>query len=133
MKKLILLTLFLASCTSNSNWTVLFDGEKVNGLRGYRQIHFSGEKKIVINAESRTIFWENTYIILGSAAFIDIGYIWKDIDIDIWNPKRSIGFGLRFSSPKLSGFQVYRLDLAFPLDRENRSKPVISYAVGQAF
>ena len=71
--------------------------------------------------------------ILGSAAFIDIGYIWKDIDIDIWNPKRSIGFGLRFSSPKLSGFQVYRLDLAFPLDRENRSKPVISYAVGQAF
>ena len=103
------------------------------GLRGYRQIHFSGEKKIVINAESRTVFWENTYIILGSAAFIDIGYIWKDIDIDIWNPKRSIGFGLRFSSPKLSGFQVYRLDLAFPLDRENRSKPVISYAVGQAF
>jgi len=103
------------------------------GLRGYRQIHFSGEKKIVINAESRTVFWENTYIILGSAAFIDIGYIWKDIDIDIWDPKRSIGFGLRFSSPKLSGFQVYRLDLAFPLDRENRSKPVISYAVGQAF
>ena len=105
----------------------------LHGLRGYRQIHFSGEKKIVINAESRTVFWENTYIILGSAAFIDIGYIWKDIDIDIWNPKRSIGFGLRFSSPKLSGFQVYRLDLAFPLDRENRSKPVISYAVGQAF
>ena len=103
------------------------------GLRGYRQIHFSGEKKIVINAESRTVFWENTYIILGSAAFIDIGYIWKDIDIDIWDPKRSIGFGLRFSSPKLSGFQVYRLDLAFPLDRGNRSKPVISYAVGQAF
>ena len=103
------------------------------GLRGYRQIHFSGEKKIVINAESRTVFWENTYIILGSAAFIDIGYIWKDIDIDIWDPKRSIGFGLRFSSPKLSGFQVYRLDLAFPLDRENRSKPIISYAVGQAF
>ena len=105
----------------------------LHGLRGYRQIHFSGEKKIVINAESRTVFWENTYIILGSAAFIDIGYIWKDIDIDIWDPKRSIGFGLRFSSPKLSGFQVYRLDLAFPLDRENRSKPVISYAVGQAF
>ena len=103
------------------------------GLRGYRQIHFSGEKKIVINAESRTVFWESTYIILGSAAFIDIGYIWKDIDIDIWDPKRSIGFGLRFSSPKLSGFQVYRLDLAFPLDRENRSKPIISYAVGQAF
>ena len=105
----------------------------LHGLRGYRQIHFSGEKSIVINAESRTIFLENAYIILGSAAFIDIGYIWKDTAIDIQDPKRSIGFGLRFSSPKLNGFQVYRLDLAFPLDRKNHSNPVISYAVGQAF
>ena len=47
MKKLILLTLFLASCTSNSNWTVLFDGEKVNGLRGYRQTALPDSWEIV--------------------------------------------------------------------------------------
>ena len=105
----------------------------LHGLRGYRQVHFSGEKRIVINAESRTVFWEGSYIILGAAAFMDIGYIWENTDINIRAPKRSVGLGLRFSSPKLNGFQVYRLDLAFPLDRKNQSKPVISYAVGQAF
>tara|TARA_B100001750_G_scaffold241884_1_gene254253 strand:- start:6169 stop:6816 length:648 start_codon:yes stop_codon:yes gene_type:complete len=47
MKKLTLLTLFLASCTSNSNWTVLFDGEKVNGLRGYRQTALPDSWEIV--------------------------------------------------------------------------------------
>ena len=105
----------------------------LHGLRGYRQVHFSGEKRIVINVESRTVFWEGSHIIFGAVAFIDIGYIWKDIDINIQDPKRSVGLGLRFSSPKLNGFQVYRLDLAFPLDREGQSKPVINYAMGHAF
>ena len=27
----------MSSCSTDSNWTVLFDGETVNGLRGYRQ------------------------------------------------------------------------------------------------
>lgn len=39
MKKLILIltSILMSSCSTDSNWTVLFDGETVNGLRGYRQ------------------------------------------------------------------------------------------------
>jgi hypothetical protein len=35
--RLIFIIFFMISCTSNAEWTVLFDGEKVNGLRGYKQ------------------------------------------------------------------------------------------------
>lgn len=39
MKKLILIlaSIFMSSCSTDSNWTILFDGETVKGLRGYRQ------------------------------------------------------------------------------------------------
>ncbi len=38
MKKwsLILMSLVITGCASETGWTVLFDGETVNGLRGYR-------------------------------------------------------------------------------------------------
>ena len=43
MKKLtsIILIIIFASCSSNkSEWLVLFDGESVSGLRGYRMDAF---------------------------------------------------------------------------------------------
>ena len=39
MKKLVLIlaSLLMSSCSTNSNWAILFDGQTVNGLRGYHQ------------------------------------------------------------------------------------------------
>jgi hypothetical protein len=39
MKKIIILlaTILMNSCSTSSEWTVLFDGQAVKGLRGYRQ------------------------------------------------------------------------------------------------
>ena len=106
-----------------------------SGLRGYDPRQFSGTKRIRVNLESRTIFWEHTLIVVGSAIFADIGYIWERETFEVGPPKRSVGFGLRLGFPKLSGSRVYRADLAYPLDGPEKLSliPVFTYAIGHAF
>ncbi len=106
-----------------------------SGLRGYDPRQFSGTKRIRLNLESRTIFWEHPLIVVGSAIFADVGYIWTGDAVDIGTPKRSVGFGLRLGLPKLSGSRVYRADLAYPLDGPEKPSliPVFTYAIGHAF
>ena len=112
---------------------VILGGE--NGLRGYSTREFSGEKMIRLNIESRKIFWEHSLVVVGSAVFADVGYIWNGEGLDLGDPKRSVGFGLRAGLPKLGGSRVYRLDVAYPLDGAEVSllKPVFSYAIGHVF
>ena len=106
-----------------------------SGLRGYDPRQFSGTKRIRLNLESRTIFWEHPLVVIGSAIFADVGYIWTGEASDIGIPKRSVGFGLRLGLPKLSGSRVYRADLAYPLDGPEKPSlmPVFTYAIGHAF
>ena len=106
-----------------------------SGLRGYDPRQFSGTKRIRLNLESRTIFWEHSLIVIGSAIFADVGYIWTGDTSDIGIPRRSVGFGLRLGLPKLSGSRVYRADLAYPLDGSEKPSliPVFTYAIGHAF
>ena len=106
-----------------------------SGLRGYDPRQFSGTKRIRLNLESRTIFWEHSLVVVGSAIFADIGYIWEGDTFDVGAPKRSVGFGLRLGLPKLSGSRVYRADLAYPLDGPGKPSriPVFTYAIGHAF
>ena len=112
-----------------------------NGLRGYSSWAFSGEKRLLLNLESRTIFRGGifkkieTLIVLGSTIFADVGYVWNGTAFNLRAPKRSIGFGLRFSLPKLTESRVYRLDLAYPLDATGKSssKPVVTYGIGHVF
>ena len=106
-----------------------------SGLRGYDPRQFSGTKRIRLNLESRTIFWEHSLIVIGSAIFADVGYIWTGDTSDIGIPRRSVGFGLRLGLPKLSGSRVYRADLAYPLDGPEKPSliPVFTYAIGHAF
>ncbi len=107
----------------------------LNGLRGYETRQFSGEKMIVLNVESRAVFWEHSLIVVGGVLFADIGYVWNGEAFDLRDAKRSIGFGLRFSIPKLTESRVYRIDFAYPLDTagELSFKPVITSAIGHAF
>ena len=106
-----------------------------SGIRGYDPWQFNGTKRIRLNLESRTIFKEHTLIVIGSAIFADIGYIWEGDAFDVGTPKRSVGFGLRLGLPKLSGSRVYRADLAYPLDGPEKPSliPVFTYAIGHAF
>jgi len=43
----LFITLFIIGCSSNNDWTVLFDGERVTGLRGYKQVGFPNSWEIV--------------------------------------------------------------------------------------
>ncbi len=106
-----------------------------SGLRGYDPRQFSGTKRIRLNLESRMIFWEHSLVVIGSAIFADVGYIWEGDTSDVGIPKRSVGFGLRLGLPKLSGSRVYRADLAYPLDGPEKPSliPVFTYAIGHAF
>ncbi len=49
MKKVFTLftTILISSCAINSEWTVLFDGETVKGLRGYRQTEMPDSWEVV--------------------------------------------------------------------------------------
>jgi hypothetical protein len=55
MKKIILLLLLFSGCSSNPEWIVLFDGEKVNGLRGFKQSGFPSDDWTIVNGELKTI------------------------------------------------------------------------------
>jgi hypothetical protein len=49
MKKVFTLftTILISSCATNSEWTVLFDGETVKGLRGYQQTEMPDSWEVV--------------------------------------------------------------------------------------
>ena len=118
---------------------VILDEE--NGMRGYSPYAFNGEKMIILNIESRTIFSGGIFekleslVVIGSAIFLDLGYIWSGDELVLSEPKRSVGAGLRFSIPRLSGSRVYRFDLAYPLDSLEASSrsPVVTYGIGHLF
>ena len=114
-----------------------------NGLRGYGYKQFNGEKMVLLNLESRTLFGGTVFrkmdealaavatfvarpfidmpihlgLILSGVVFADIGYIWNGKhSFDLTAPKRSVGFGLRSSLSQFSGTGILRIEFAYPLD-----------------
>ena len=55
MKKISIFLILLAGCSSSSEWTVLFDGEKVNGLKGYKQTGFPSDDWVIVGGTLKTI------------------------------------------------------------------------------
>ena len=55
MIKICLLLLLFVGCSSKTEWTVLFDGEKVYGLRGYKQTGFPAGDWTIVDGELKTI------------------------------------------------------------------------------
>ena len=114
-----------------------------NGLRGYDYKQFNGEKMVLLNLESRTLFGGTIFnkmdealaavatlvarpfidrsihlgLIISGVVFADIGYIWNGThSFDLTAPKRSVGFGLRSSLSQFTGTGILRIEFAFPLD-----------------
>ena len=55
MKKINLLLMLLFGCSSSSEWIVLFDGMKVNGLKGYNQTGFPTKDWTIVDGNLKTI------------------------------------------------------------------------------
>lgn len=122
MRQTLAMRLYLIG---NGKKQILLGGD--NGLRGYKSRRFSGNKQILLNVESRLVFYKHPLIVIGGAVFTDIGYIASDNKLNLLSYKRSIGAGLRISLPKLSDSPVYRFDLAYALDSET------DFSLGKAF
>ena len=43
------------SCSTESDWEILFDGENVSGLRGYRQDSFPSDVWIIVDGTLKTM------------------------------------------------------------------------------
>ena len=104
-----------------------------SGLRGYPAREFSGDKRILVNLESRIIpSWELWTVQLGGVVFVDGGNVWKRTrSIDLRDMNYSAGVGMRFGFPKIAGATVARIDVGWPLN--NSGGPVFTIGAEQHF
>ena len=112
-----------------------------NGLRGYENRTFFGDKSFILSLEDRVSFSENVFQLLnfGGALFFDVGGIGDGTTAEIFQDRvyADFGVGLRIGFPRSSGGSVLRIDLAFPLrdglDGSDRFEPRLLVTSGQAF
>lgn len=104
--------------------------DKRNGVRGYSRRSFDGTHRAVFNVEGRQVIWANSYVIAQAAAFADQGYVWWDT-LDLTDPKRTVGAGIRLGLQRLAA-PLVRADLAYLLD-ESPPQWKWSFGTGQYF
>lgn len=106
-----------------------------NGLRGYAQREFTGQRIATLNFEDRIDLDGSLGVFdFGAVVFADVGWA-AERQGGFGRPRRSAGVGLRIGSNALFGGGVLRLDLSFPFDElpGESSDPLISFALGQVF
>lgn len=90
--------------------------DECDRLRGYRNGTVAGTNFLVYNLEYRTPPAEIFSVMLGAAAFYDVGDAFEEFEkIDL---KSGLGAGLRLGFPQLN-YSVFRVDVAMPLNNEN--------------
>lgn len=109
------------------------DGE--NGLRGYRLHAVAGTRRLVANAEARTVFLSDvlSLVSIGAAAFVDGG--WSGGPPDGMVALLDAGVGLRFGLARSSAGTILRLDVSRALleDPLGRRGWLVTFASSQAF
>ena len=77
MKQIIILlsTFILTSCSSKPQWEILFDGETVKGLRGYRQSDFPSDHWAIVDGTLKTIPGHGTDLISEN--------VYKDFELEL--------------------------------------------------
>lgn len=82
-------------------------------LRGYPTQYFAGKDLFATNLEYRTPHVDLASILLGLAAFYDVGEAFNGFAN--FEPKHSVGFGLRAVFPQVERI-VMRFDVGFPIE-----------------
>ena len=77
MKQIIILlsTFILTSCSSKPQWEILFDGDTVKGLRGYRQSDFPSDHWAIVDGTLKTIPGHGTDLISEN--------VYKDFELEL--------------------------------------------------
>lgn len=111
-----------------------------NGLRGYKDRFFTGDKRFLLNIEDRIHMIEDIYklISLGAVVFADVGGATDDAFSELFADRiySDIGIGFRLYFPRSTGGGIVRVDLAFPLreveeDGVKRFEPRLVISTGQ--
>lgn len=121
--------LILADVTWGGGWSArvpyqLALGARNGGLRGYDDVDIGGARRLIGRLEER---WRigsfRGTADAGVGAFADIGQVWAgDVPLGVDSGLRpSLGFSLMSAVPPRSQ-RMWRLDVAFPLDRRNGSR-----------
>ncbi|MEM8711426.1 MAG: hypothetical protein AAGG01_10775 [Planctomycetota bacterium] len=119
----------------NENLPVQLTLGERNGLRGYPNREFTGQRFARINLEDRIDLDARLGTLdFGAVVFADAAWI-GDRGEDLEGPFTSAGVGLRIGSNPLFGRGVLRLDLSFPFDDANGESfdPLLSFTLGQVF
>lgn len=104
-----------------------------NGLRGYPARQFTGVERLRFTAEDRyDLKREFMTFKLAAVAFFDAGWIG---DESLGSMRSSVGVGLRFGSPAITGGRILRLDVAVPLNEKAGEDfgPTVSFSIGHSF
>ena len=108
-----------------------------NGLRGYPARQFASDRLWLVNLEDRIDTGVELWSVhLGLVAFADLAWIAdQQQGLSSSRPVRSVGVGVRLGSSELFGSNVFRLDVAVPLDdvRGQDFGVSISASAGQVF
>ena len=99
-----------------------------NGLRGYRNNEFTGQRLLVVNVEDRIFnimrLW---FFKLGLSPFFDSGVVWNEGEgFGHERFHSAVGIGLQIESAKEAGNGIFRIDLAYNMD-QHRIGLVLSF------
>jgi hypothetical protein len=105
-------SVYVSETRADGGNTLVLGG--LNGLRGFDEYFNTGDRYHVLNMECR--FYPNIEllsVIIGGAAFADLGRAWKRGEhLAFKNYSSAVGIGLRISLEKLSKGELIRVDLA---------------------
>lgn len=114
---------------------VILGGE--NGLRGYKNNSFVGAKSVLGNIENRFFFPREYFhlVKLGGTFFFDTGTVVPEgSGFSLSRAKSDIGFGLRLASTRSRSGGVFRIDVAYALDKGPAGgRVVVAIRGGQSF
>jgi len=68
---LLILFIYVGCKTQSKNWTVLFDGKNVNGLRGYKMENFPWDNWKIVNGTLKTLVHEKGVDIISKEKYKD--------------------------------------------------------------
>jgi hypothetical protein len=99
-----------------------------NGLRGYRNNEFTGQRLFVVNVEDRIFNIMRVWFFkLGLSPFFDSGVVWNEGEgFGHERFHSAVGVGLQIESSKQSGNGIFRIDFAYNMD-QHRVGLVLSF------
>ena len=105
-----------------------------SGLRGYRNYDLVGQRLFLVNLEDRAFsalkIW---FLRFGGSVFFDSGVVWEDGGLRGQRFHSAVGFGLTIESGKNLGSGIFRVDIAYNLDRRSIGLSLSSDHLFRAF